>query len=301
MPELFFCPERNFLCLARKSLPLTPLSSTGHGAVRTNFAPRTSPWNFRVPIILCIIDLIKQTRAASRLPFPHSYGSRAQSAFPGFVGPFLSLPGPSHWNNNQAIGNNIVAIGLSLTTLPECCWPFSLRLPHVSPSVAHSGFFFQSPFGLHKALFIRFPPEAATDRCLSLSCLKGLCETLAFWVGPLMMNLGAANESSRIAKHSDVALPNITIESLDDKQSARCWGHCPFPECKATTLCQLKWKAVQVVLAWFSNNPRQPGACWISQKLHKKSSWCSRLELSPEDSAIRSCVTWSRFTAEAAT
>ena len=68
------------------------------------------------------------------------------------------------------------------------------------------------------------------------------------------MNLGAANESSRIAKHSDVALPNITIESLDDKQSARCWGHCPFPECKATTLCQLKWKAVQVVLAWFSNN-----------------------------------------------
>ena len=84
------------------------------------------------------------------------------------------------------------------------------------------------------------------------------------------MNLGAANESSRIAKHSDVALPNITIESLDDKQSARCWGHCPFPECKATTLCQLKWKAVQVVLALFSNNPRQPGACWISQKLHKK-------------------------------
>ena len=69
-----------------------------------------------------------------------------------------------------------------------------------------------------------------------------------------MMNLGAANESSRIAKHSDVALPNITIESLDDKQSARCWGHCPFPECKATTLCQLKWKAVQVVLAWFSNS-----------------------------------------------
>ena len=60
------------------------------------------------------------------------------------------------------------------------------------------------------------------------------------------MNLCAANESSRIAKHSDVVLPNITIESLDDKQSARCWGHCPCPECKATTLCQLKWKAVQV-------------------------------------------------------
>ena len=42
-PNYFFCSERNFLCLASKSLPLTPLSSTGHGAVRTNFAPRTSP------------------------------------------------------------------------------------------------------------------------------------------------------------------------------------------------------------------------------------------------------------------
>ena len=39
----FFCSERNFLCLASKCLPLTPLLSTGHGAVRTNFAPRTSP------------------------------------------------------------------------------------------------------------------------------------------------------------------------------------------------------------------------------------------------------------------
>ena len=69
-----------------------------------------------------------------------------------------------------------------------------------------------------------------------------------------MMNLGAANEFPRIAKHSDVELLNITKESLDDKKSARFWGHCPFPECKATTLCQLRWKAVQVVLTWFSNN-----------------------------------------------
>ena len=69
-----------------------------------------------------------------------------------------------------------------------------------------------------------------------------------------MMNLGAANEFPRIAKHSDVELLNITKESLDDKKPARFWGHCPFPECKATTLCQLRWKAVQVVLTWFSNN-----------------------------------------------
>ena len=69
-----------------------------------------------------------------------------------------------------------------------------------------------------------------------------------------MMKLGGANEFPSIAKHSDVELLNITKESLDDKKPARFWGHCPFPECKATTLCQLRWKAVQVVLAWFSNN-----------------------------------------------
>ena len=47
---------------------------------------------------------------------------------------------------------------------------------------------------------------------------------------------------------------NITNVSLDDKRSARVWGHCPFPECKANTLRQLRWKADQVVLTCFRNN-----------------------------------------------
>ena len=68
------------------------------------------------------------------------------------------------------------------------------------------------------------------------------------------MKLGGANEFPNIAKHSDAELLNITKESLDDKKPARVWGHCPFRECKATTLCQLRWKADQVVLTWFRNN-----------------------------------------------
>ena len=90
-------------------------------------------------------------------------------------------------------------------------------------------------------------------------------------------------------------------ESLDDKKPARVWGHCPFPECKATTSSQLRYKADQVVLTWFRNkvhdNQELPG----SHKKCTKKSWYSRLQLSPEDTAIRSCVTWSRFTAAAAT
>ena len=68
------------------------------------------------------------------------------------------------------------------------------------------------------------------------------------------MKLGGANEFPTIAKHSDAALLNITKESLDDKKPARFWGHCPFRECKATTLYQLRWKADHVVLTWFRCN-----------------------------------------------
>ena len=62
------------------------------------------------------------------------------------------------------------------------------------------------------------------------------------------MKLGGANEFPTIAKHSDAELLNITKESLDDKKPTRFWGHCTFPECKATTLCQRRWKADQVVI-----------------------------------------------------
>ena len=88
-----------------------------------------------------------------------------------------------------------------------------------------------------------------------------------------MMKLGGANEFPNIAKHSDAELLNITKESLDDKKPARVWGHCPFRECKATTLCQLRWKADHVVLTWFRynvhDNQELPGS-------HKK---CTKIKL----------------------
>ena len=62
------------------------------------------------------------------------------------------------------------------------------------------------------------------------------------------MQLGGANEFSSIAKHSDAELLNITKESPDDKKPARVWGHCLFRKCKATTLCQPRWKADHVAL-----------------------------------------------------
>ena len=46
----------------------------------------------------------------------------------------------------------------------------------------------------------------------------------------------------------------ISKVSLDESQSARAWGYCPFPECKTKTLCQLRWRADQVVLTCFQKN-----------------------------------------------
>ena len=87
------------------------------------------------------------------------------------------------------------------------------------------------------------------------------------------MKLGGANEFPSIAKISDAELLNITKESLDDKKPARFWGHCPFRECKATTLCQLRWKADHVMLTWFRynvhDNQELPGS-------HKK---CTKIKL----------------------
>ena len=63
---------------------------------------------------------------------------------------------------------------------------------------------------------------------------------------------------------------NITKVSLDDNLSARAWGYCPFPECKAKTLCRLRWKADQVVLTCFRNNVHHhkeiPGSHRSAQK-----------------------------------
>ena len=63
---------------------------------------------------------------------------------------------------------------------------------------------------------------------------------------------------------------NITKESLDDNLSARAGSYCPCPECKAKTMCQLRWKVDQVVLTCFQryvdNHQENPGSHRSAQK-----------------------------------
>ena len=49
--------------------------------------------------------------------------------------------------------------------------------------------------------------------------------------------------------------------------------HSPFQECKATTLCQLRWKADQIVLTWFRNNVHD------NQELPESHKKCTKKKL----------------------
>ena len=130
--------------------------------------------------------------------------------------------------------------------------------------------------------------------------------------GELVLNFVSFNRSTDdetgrrqwISKHCEAFwcwIAEHHTESLDDKKPARVWGHCPFPECKATTSCQLRYKADQVVLTWFRNKVHDNQELSGSHKKCTQKKLIQSLKLFPEDTAVRSCVTWSRFTAAAAT
>ena len=54
----------------------------------------------------------------------------------------------------------------------------------------------------------------------------------------------------------NLLLPNrieVTKVTVDDERSARPWGHCTFPGCKATVSCGVNWQLDHVLITCFIN------------------------------------------------